>query len=261
MTATEAVRPKIGIVGCGSFGRLLLDRLAPHVDLTCYDTDPAMLRDIDQPVAPGWSSIATAEIVVLAVPVQELESALRMIAPHLCPETLVVDVCSVKLSPLAEMQRLLPTDCEILGTHPLFGPQSARHGLQGSSIALVPVRGRKWRRVAGFLKTVLGLRVFVTTAERHDRDMAYVQGLTHMLARVAGNMRLPMTPLATRTYQHMLAMVGLVGQDSDALFEAIMAENPYSASVYEEFVSQFAKLRDAVSDFGIVSLKQRSGQR
>jgi prephenate dehydrogenase len=260
MALTEPRRPRIGVVGCGSFGRLLLSSLAPFADLTCYDADIATLRDIEQPIALDWASVAAADIVVLAVPVQAIEGALRAIAPHLRRSTLVVDVCSVKLGPLAAMQRLLPADCEILGTHPLFGPQSARHGLRGSGIALVPVRGRKWRRVAAFLKCVLGLDVVVTTAERHDRDMAYVQGLTHMLARVAANMHLPATRLTTRTYGHMLSMVDLVGQDSDALFEAIMAENPYSAAVYDEFVGQFTKLRDMVSEFDIAPLKQKAEQ-
>lgn len=253
-------RPKVGIIGCGSFGRLAVRTLAPHADLTCYDSDLATLRDMDCAIALDWASAAAVDILILAVPVQALEAVLRAIAPHVRPSTLVVDVCSVKHKPLEAMQRLLPTDCGILGTHPLFGPQSARFGLAGSGIALVPVRGTGWRRVAAFLKHVIGLDVVVTTAERHDRDMAYVQGLTHMLARVAGKMRLPATRLATRTYDHMLAMVDLVGQDSDALFEAIMAENPYSAVVYDEFVGQFTQLRDMVSGFDIVPPKRKAEQ-
>jgi len=48
-----------------------------------------------------------------------------------------------------------------------------------------------------------------------------------------------------------------VGQDSDAIFEAIMAENPYSTTVYHEFLGQFAKPRDMVSEFDIVPPKQK----
>ncbi|KRB90970.1 MULTISPECIES: prephenate dehydrogenase/arogenate dehydrogenase family protein [unclassified Sphingomonas] len=256
----EARVTKVSVIGCGSFGQLVLRSIAPHVDVTCYDADRSTLREIDYPMAMDCASAAAADIVVLAVPVQAIEEVLRAIAPHLRASALVVDVCSVKRKPLAAMARLLPSHCEILGTHPLFGPQSALRGLAGSGIALVPVRGRQWRRVAAFLEKALHLDVIVTTAERHDRDMAYVQGLTHMLARVVGQMRLPTTPLTTRTYDHMLSMVGLVGQDSDALFEAIMAENPYSAAVYDEFVGQFTKLRDLVNGFDIIPLRQKAEQ-
>jgi len=52
-------------------------------------------------------------------------------------------------------------------------------------------------------------------------------------------------------------LIARVGQDSDAIFEAIMAENPYSTTVYDEFLGQFIKPREMVSEFDIVPLKQK----
>lgn len=248
------IAPRISIVGCGSFGKLLLDNLSRFLEVTAFDLDRGVLRRLNYAAALDWASAGRADIIILAVPVQSLEAALIAIAPHVRPGCVVVDVCSVKLRPIASMIRLLPQHCEIVGTHPLFGPQSAMRGLWGSPVAIVPVRGNAWKRMAAFLRKRLGLKIIRTSAERHDGDMAYVQGLTHLLARVAGQMSLPDTPLSTRTYDHLRLMMGLVGQDSDALFEAIMTENPYAAAVFDEFVCVFDRLRARVHDFKTVQI-------
>ena len=38
------------------------------------------------------------------------------------------------------MERLLPATASILGTHPMFGPDSARGGVAGLPMILCPVR-------------------------------------------------------------------------------------------------------------------------
>ncbi|MFX9058099.1 prephenate dehydrogenase/arogenate dehydrogenase family protein, partial [Acinetobacter baumannii] len=92
-------------------------------------------------------------------------------APHLRPGALVVDVCSIKTRPLEILERALPPGVDLLGTHPLFGPESGRAGLAGLRIALCPVRGRRAGQARRFLRR-LGLAVTVTTAAEHDRQMA-----------------------------------------------------------------------------------------
>ena len=52
------------------------------------------------------------------------------------PGTLVLDVGSVKVEPVAIMKELLPETVGIVGTHPLFGPQSAQNGIHGLQIAI-----------------------------------------------------------------------------------------------------------------------------
>ena len=93
----------------------------------------------------------------LAVPVPMLGECLAGIAPHLRPGQVVVDVCSVKAGPAALMRRLLPEGVEILATHPMFGPQSMPQSLSGGRIVICPLRGGRWRRIAAFLRRVLGV--------------------------------------------------------------------------------------------------------
>ena len=250
----------VNVIGCGSFGKLMMGALAPHCVVNGFDLDPATaprgshaLRD--------WRSAAHADIIILAVPVQQLRSALEALAPHLLPGTLVVDVCSVKVRPVATLLELVPEHCDILGSHPLFGPQSARAGIAGSRIALVPVRGDSDRRVAAFLRSRLGLKVVWTTAENHDRDMAFVQGLTHLIARVVHSMDAPPTPLATRTYELMKEMCALVGNDSVALMEAIITENPFAADILDRFAGTAEQFRESMTKHGVMPIRLVEKQR
>jgi Prephenate dehydrogenase len=113
-------------------------------------------------------------VVILAVPVGEMRGVAQRLAPHLMPGALVLDVGSVKVEPASIMLETLPGHVEIVATHPLFGPVSARAGLRGARIAICPLRGRRLR-VAAFCRR-LGLDVILTTPEQHDRDAAEVQG-------------------------------------------------------------------------------------
>lgn len=251
--------PSVSIVGCGGFGELVLEMLAPHCIVKGFDSD----RDRgtgSYPRAVNWASAALADIVVLAVPVQELENALTSLRPHMRPRTLVIDVCSVKEKPVAQMLELVPDNCDILGSHPLFGPQSARFGLRGARIALTPVRGKQHRRVAAFLRHVLKLQVIKTTAEQHDREMAYVQGLTHMVARIVGRMAMPGIALKTRPFNLMEDICSLVGSDTDKLFAAIMAHNRFAPDVLQQFIKAFGEQVTALDSLDI-DIRQLAGGR
>lgn len=146
---------------------------------------------------------------------------------------LVIDVASVKVRPIQLMRDLLPPETEIIGTHPLFGPQSGKDGIAGLPIAFCPVRASAERIecVRKFLAETLALQVFEISPEEHDRQMAYVQGLTHLISRAVGEMELPRTELATAAYRRFLDMRSNLANDSWDLFVTIERENPFAPEV------------------------------
>ncbi|MFN9976392.1 MAG: prephenate dehydrogenase dimerization domain-containing protein, partial [Phycisphaerae bacterium] len=85
-----------------------------------------------------------------------------------------------------------------------------------------------------FLADTLRLRVIDISPDEHDRQMAYVQGLTHLISRAVGEMKLPDTPLATAAYERFLAMRTNLRADSWDLFVTIECENPYAKAVRDE---------------------------
>lgn len=225
-------RPTIGIFGLGAFGRLLATRLAPFAPILGHDP----CADAPEHVTPAPpEDVAACDIVILAVPVQRLAACLHQIAPHLRPGALVIDVASVKVEPLGLMTQILPAHVQILGSHPMFGPQSVDQ--PGLTCVLCPVRGNDWHRVAAFLRWS-GLRVVITSAETHDREAAVSQGLTHLLARAFLGRDRP--AITTRSFDAMLAAFEMVAQDTPDLFEAITARNTHVVDAREWLVGELA---------------------
>ncbi len=229
--------PSLGIIGFGAFGRLMAAHLRKHFRL--YACDPAC-----PPCTPAGmpgvtltdlAGVADCPIVVLAVPVNRIDETVKAIAPRLRPGTLVLDVGSVKMVPAEIMKTGLPEGVEVVATHPLFGPQSARDGIAGLKIAVCPVRGGRGRRVAAFLRRALGLKVYVTTPEAHDAEMAMAQGLTHVIANVLLRMEPLPTRLTTKSFDLMVQAVNMVRHDAPEVFHAIESTNPYSRQVRSRF--------------------------
>jgi prephenate dehydrogenase len=193
---------------------------------------------------------AAAPYVILAVPVQTIASVVDEIGRYLTEGATVLDVASVKVNVTRALLDKLPEHVDIIGTHPLFGPQSARSGLAGHKIALCAVRSTRLFRFERFLTRALNLQVIRTTPEAHDSDMAAVQGLTHLIARVLRDLGPMPTQLTTRSFELMMQAAGYVGGDSEQLFQAIERENPFSAGVRQRF---FAVAERAGRQYGEIS--------
>jgi prephenate dehydrogenase len=230
----------LGIIGFGAFGRLMATHLRPHFALYAYD--PANPEPVEGVAMADLATVAGCGIVVLAMPVDRIADAIAAISPYLKAGTLVLDVGSVKVRPAEAMRRLLPDHVDIVGTHPLFGPQSARDGIAGLKIAVCPIRGRAARRVAAFLRRALRLQVFITTPETHDREAATVQGLTHLIAKVLVSMEPLPTRLTTASFDMLMRGVEMVRYDAPEVFMAIERANPYSAEVRKRFFALAAEL-------------------
>lgn len=231
---SSAERPRLGLVGYGAFGRLTARHLASWFDILAHD--PAAGQGDTVVTLTDLASVAACPVVVLAVPVEALAETIAAISSHLKPGALVLDVGSVKVVPGRLMAQGLPDHVEIVGLHPLFGPQSARDGVAGHRIAVCPVRGdRAARRVAAFCRLALKLNVFQVSAEDHDREAAVVQGLTHLIARVLLAMEPLPTRMTTASFDRIMQAVEMVRHDSPAVFRAIERDNPFSAEVRDRF--------------------------
>ena len=241
--------PSLGIIGFGAFGRLMARHLAPHFALWAHDPAWAAGPEGDWPVrCSSLSEAASCDIVVLAVPVAALAIVAASVAPHLRPGALVLDVGSVKIEPAAVLRTALPPHVDIVATHPLFGPQSAADGLAGLKIVLCPIRGRRTAAVSRFLRHALGLEVVVTTPDAHDRELATVQGLTHLVGRLVARMGPLPTRLTTRSFERLIAAVAMVTGDAPEVYDAILRANPHAQAVRDAFFGAAAKLAVELSE-------------
>ncbi len=238
----------LGLIGFGQFGQLAASALKRDFRVTVADPAPDSAKRAAE-LGVGFGTlerVAGSEIVLFAVPVVSMQATFAAAAPYLAPGTLVLDVGSVKVMPSQWMLDLLPPHVDLVATHPLFGPQSAKTGLQGLRLVVCPIRGDRHEKVAAFGRG-LGLTVSIVTPEEHDREMAYVQALTHLIGRSLVNLGIPDESLKTPSYQHLLELCSLIGADTFELFTAIQTQNPYAAEVAQAFVAEARSLLDQVA--------------
>jgi chorismate mutase/prephenate dehydrogenase len=140
-----------------------------------------LVADHETDLAPG-DAAEVADVTVISVPIDVTEQVIREIGPRLRPESLLMDVTSVKSEPVRAM--LASTRAGVVGTHPMFGPSV--HSLQGQRVVVCRGRGDHWTRWVSEMFTARGLAVVEATPEHHDRMMATVQVLTHFQTQVHG---------------------------------------------------------------------------
>jgi prephenate dehydrogenase len=127
----------------------------------------------------GPEEAGSFDVVVLSVPMDTVEDVASAVAPAMRPGSLLMDLSSLKKTPLEAMLRHAPPGVEVIGVHPLFGPAGDP---RGRNIVLVPTgRSERWLSVLHDIFRDAGLEVLEATAEEHDRNMAVVQGLTHFM--------------------------------------------------------------------------------
>lgn len=237
----------IGVLGFGAFGRLIAEHLHPYFEITVSDPALAHGDNLATGVRTGDASdVGRADLVILAVPLEELETSIRLLRPHLRPGGIVMDVTSVKVEPVRLMEAGLPPHVEIVGTHPLFGPQSSVDGIAGRKIVVCPVRGRSAWRVAAFFRRVLKLKVYITSPEEHDREAAMVQGITHLVARCLIRMEPLPSRLTTPSFDLLMQATEMVRHDSESVFLAIERDNPYSAEMRQRYFKTADEVRTEV---------------
>lgn len=181
----------VGLIG-GSVGLAARQRLGAEV--TGWDLDPAVLDRavsvgaIDRGAPSVSEAVVGAEVVVVAAPVGALPDAVNAALAAAGPDAVVTDVGSVK-HPVVEA---CGHDHRFIGGHPLAGAEVA--GVEHARVDLfddatwylTPTSasgGLLFERLHRLL-TALGARPHAIDADVHDRVLAAVSHLPHVLANV-----------------------------------------------------------------------------
>lgn len=223
------MRASIGLIGYGRFGRLAARYASRSAEVFVHDPR-ARVRTGRGVHSATLGKAASLPVVVLAVPIGALRNLLRQIRPHLRPDALVIDVCSVKTVPLAWMNALLPGSVSIIGMHPLFGPDSDTGSLSGQRIVVCP--SRNGARRMGALRSLArshGIRLHVMTPRAHDRLMAETLLLTQYVGRLIRGAGLAPHAWSTPAYWSLKGIVATALRDSEELFVDMVRFNPLGA--------------------------------
>jgi prephenate dehydrogenase len=242
---------KFGIVGYGRFGQLWAKALLPFGEVMVYEKNALTTTENNGIKISTLEEVAQADVVFLLTPISEFERSCEEIKPLLNAKTLVLDCCSVKTHPAAIMQKTFAATQPLLATHPLFGPDSAKRsaGFAGHKIAICPIQcSENQQQEMETLFRNMGLQVFVTTPDEHDREMASSQGLVHFIGRGLAALDLQPQDIATPDFQALLNINTMVINDTWRLFLDMHQYNPYTKQIRKKFVHQLMKLDQAIDD-------------
>ncbi|KAK7388783.1 hypothetical protein VNO78_23610 [Psophocarpus tetragonolobus] len=246
---------KIAIVGFGNFGQFLAQTLVRqgHRVLAhsrsdyrevarklgvAFFSNPDDLCEEHPEVILLCSSIISTQQVLLTLPLQRLKRS-----------TLFVDVLSVKEFPKSLFLHLLPSDFDILCTHPMFGPQSAPRGWRGFPFVFDKVRiapdPHRLSRCDKFLDIFAreGCRMVQMSCADHDKFAAGSQFITHTVGRVLEMLSLDSTPINTKGYESLLNLVDNTCGDSFDLYYGLFMFNNNSLETLERLDFAFEDLR------------------
>jgi prephenate dehydrogenase len=187
---------RIAVIGLGLMGGSVARALhARGVYVLGYDRDgtqlDAAMREgvVREPLDARFEGLASADVVVLALPVDATVAMLPCIAPHVTQARLVMDVASTKQSIVAaaEAAGLGP---RYVGAHPLTGSHRSGWGASRGSLfedarvflCPTPSTAGTTMALAESLWRELRAGVEVLDAAEHDGQMAWRSHLPHRLS-------------------------------------------------------------------------------
>ena len=233
---------RVGVYGLGRFGTLWASILSERHEVWGYN------RSKGRPTPQGvvrveLSQLGECDALFLCTAISAIDHACATLLPVVRPKQVVLDTCSVKSYPVKTMVELLPDSVDVLGTHPMFGPDSVAEGVDNLPMVLSP--GRCSSATLAFWQNVfeeLGLRVIVMSAETHDREAAYTQGITHFVGRLLDALNVRPSAIATLGYQKILEVVEQTCNDPYQLFVDLQRFNPYTTGMRRDLRVAFDEL-------------------
>lgn len=240
----------IVIIGYGRFGKLwanmcaqvaeqvyVYDILFSQKDMSLQNTVCQFNQKINRKVKHSTlTELYKADIVFYCVPISQLQASLQETQQYLAPHTIVCDTCSVKELPIKWMKKLLPAQQSIVGAHPLFGQDSVKSSEQNFYnvvLTRVQISDKAYKNFIALFQA-MGMKVHQMSAQEHDEQAIYSQGLTHLIGRVLKKLELSRGPVTTKGYESLLEIIEQTCNDSEDLFYDIQNFNQGSAKMWEE---------------------------
>lgn len=184
----------VGLVG-GSVGLALKERgsRAKIVGVTRHKESlkkALEIEAIDEGTLDHREAVKEADLVILSTPVESIPRLAKLIVPFLKKETFLTDVGSVKKRIVTEIEPLVKEKFHFVGSHPMTGSEErgvefADPYLFENALCIVtPTQGNteKEIRIIEEFWHFLGSYTLRLSPEKHDRMVAFVSHLPHLIA-------------------------------------------------------------------------------
>lgn len=241
----------IGVIGMGRFGTLWAGLLAKHGFYVIVSSRRVLTDLPDGVVQKEFEQVCRADYLFLCNAISALGEVFKSLARCVGSDTYILDTCSVKMWPEYVYRSCFGERNVFLGTHPMFGPDSAKDGVEGLPICLAPLdenceHFRFWDKTFN----EWGLDVRVMSSRDHDKEAAFTQGITHFLGRTLDALDLKTSSIATSGYNSLLEIMKQTCNDSWQLFCDLQHYNPYTRQMRAAFASEVGGMLDMMEDLG-----------
>ena len=169
----------VGIIGFGRFGKVLANLLKKGFQVKVFDNNSNVYLPGTQFV--DKKTILSEKTIFVAVPIRNFESVIKEISNDLFEGQTIIDVCSVKMYPINIMKKHLPNNINIIGTHPMFGPDSFE---SNSKLKMMLNNVRSNVKIFQFWKQYFNdqkIQILEMSPNEHDSLAAKSQGISLFL--------------------------------------------------------------------------------
>lgn len=240
---------KIAIIGAGKMGRwftkFFLDEGESVIVSNNSEEELVKIRDeFGVEIANcNADAVKEAERVLICVPIDNFQDVIQEIHGYIRPEKVVMDICSVKQTPVEIMHKFIKSGI-VLGTHPMFGPGAKT--MKNRNFILTPVT-RKERIFAENFKSWLqerGANVFTMSPKRHDQLMQAVLGLPHFIGLVVCDTILEQgnyveaRKIAGSSYSLLLTLAEAIVSEDSSLFTNLQTNIPNVDKIERLFIAK-----------------------
>jgi prephenate dehydrogenase len=191
-------------------------------------------------VATNTEAAKAADVIVLSVPIDNIEPVVQEIQPYIRSKQIVVDITSIKVLPLEIMHEHL-NNALTIGVHPMFGPGA--RSITNQKFILTPTNekeGALAQKIRAYLETK-GAKVAVMTPQEHDEMMGVILGLAHFVAIISADVLLSLGRLeqaeliSGTTYKMLLTLVESVISQDPEFYASLQMSLPNMMAIEELF--------------------------
>lgn len=215
-------------------------------------------HDSDSQYSSNVHLTSENDVVVLAVPISNMEEVLIEIYPYLHGKTLI-DICSVKSGVVEGFieiaKKYREVTCKYLSIHPMFAPSAKT--IQGQSVLFNEAKGLTAGEVTFWKKTFSdkGANIQDIAYQEHDRLMGLIQGLNHfnvfVSAKTLAHMGIGLDfikTLSSPSYRIFLLFYTRYVLQNPKLYAEIQIFNPYVKEVTRLFMKEATQLLEVIEN-------------
>lgn len=254
---------KIGIIGFGRFGRFLAKELSKQHWIWAYSRSD--YSDISEEYGTCFVKSKddfislNLDVIIISTSISSFESIMESFPSSFFNNKLVVDVLSVKTFPKKILLKL-NSNCDLLCTHPMFGPDSAKNSWKDLPFVYEKVRISNIDRcniILDFFKNK-ECKVLELNVDEHDKLAANSQFITHLTGRILNELNIESTPINTKGFDHLLEIMDNTCNDSLDLFQGLYQNNSKSIEILDKFENAIKTIKDKLTGGDNLNLKQNN---